>query len=86
MSDELVGAAYFSAQRYDEAVPYYLKLIDHFHDNADKTMDLAQMLCIAYEQTGKFSECRLLLESAQKRFPKQFRIKGLQHQLSRLPK
>ena len=86
LAEELVAAAYMSAQHYDEAQAHYVKLIDAYRDNADKMLDLVQILGVSYEQTGKFVECRALLEDAQKRFPKQFRVKGLHHQLSRLPK
>jgi hypothetical protein len=83
---ELTAAAYMSAQHYTEATPVYLKLVDIYEGDPEKMLGLVQILGVAYEQTGKFAECRALLKRAQERYPKQFRIKGLHYQLNRLPK
>ncbi len=86
MALELTASAHMGARDYPGAIPIYLKLLTLSEANAERAVNFAQLLSVAYEQTGQFAECRAMLEKVQTRHPKQFRLQGLHQTLKRLPK
>ncbi|MBI5508616.1 MAG: hypothetical protein HY903_07675 [Deltaproteobacteria bacterium] len=85
-AQEMTAYAYFGAQHYEEAAPLFAALIESYQNKPDKMMELVQSLAIGLEQLGRFDQARGVLEKAEQRYPREFRLHGLAPQLRRLPK
>ena len=83
--EEMVAWAYFSANLFDEAGTRFDRLQASTQE-PDKHLDHVNNAAMAYNRAGNFKRARELLEKAQSDYPKPFRLKGMHHTLSTIPK